>query len=210
MGRLKIHNAGRTVLTDQELVRLVIPKRFRFFALPLAIIFLLAACRSTNLPPIGTTGSFIPEDDELQLWQALRQTEKMVLPPKMVYEDPALEQYLMEIVRRVTPLSYTDAGGQPIKVKVRKDPRLNAAAMSHGLIIVHTGLVSRAENEGQLAGVLAHEVAHITHRHQVREWRELKNKQMAINVVAFLGTLAIAAVAVNQISHDNYNLAGGE
>lgn len=173
------------------------PRRFNMLSMSVIIVLFISACLSTNLPPIGSIGSFTPEDDELQLWQALRQAEEKVLSPKMVFDDPALEHYLTEIVRRVTPLSYTASGGQPIQVKVRKDPRLNAGAMAHGLIIIHTGLVSRAENESQLAGVLAHEVSHITHRHQVRELRELRNKQTAINVIAFLGSLALAAAAVN-------------
>jgi len=117
-------------------------KRFRFLVLPLVAVLLLVACLSTNLPPIGTTNGFTPEDDERQLWQALREAEGRVLPSKAVFEDPALEQYLTDIARRVTPASYTAAGGQPVQVKVRKDPRLNAGAMAHGLIVVHTGLVS--------------------------------------------------------------------
>jgi predicted Zn-dependent protease len=182
-------------------------KAIRFVALPAVAALLLAACLSTDLAPIGSAGRFAPENDERQLWQALRQAEEKVLPPRAVYEDLALEQYLTGIVRRVTPASYTSAGGQPIQIKVRKDPRLNAAAMAHGLIIVHTGLVARAENEGQLAGVLAHEVAHITHRHQVRKRRELQNQQTAINVASFLGTLALAAAAVDQSSRGNHGTA---
>lgn len=183
------------------------PKHFRLIGAPVVALLLLAACLSTNLPPIGSSGRFAPEDDERQLWLALRQAEEKVLPPKAVYEDPALERYLTELASRVTPASYTAAGGQPIQVKVRKDPRLNAGAMAHGLIVVHTGLISRAENEGQLAGVLAHEVAHITHRHQIRKRRELQNQQTAINVAAFLGTLALAAAAVDQSSRGHYGTA---
>ena len=183
------------------------PRRFRFLVLPTAAILLLSACLSTDLSPIGSTRNFTPEEDERQLWRALRQAEEKVLPPKAVYEDSALEQYLTDIARRVTPSSYTAAGGQLIQVKVRKDPRLNAGAMAHGLIVVHTGLVSRAENEGQLAGVLAHEVAHITHRHQIRKRRELQNQQTAFNVAAFLGTLGLAAAAVDQSSRGNYGTA---
>jgi len=129
------------------------PKGLRLLVLPVASVLLLVACLSVNLPPIGSTGRFTPEKDEQQLWQALRQAEEKVVPPKAVYEDPALEQYLTEIARRVTPANYAAAGGPPIQVKVRKDPRLNAGAMAHGLIVVHTGLVSRAETEGQLGNL---------------------------------------------------------
>ncbi|MBI4218526.1 MAG: M48 family metalloprotease [Chloroflexi bacterium] len=182
-------------------------KRSRFLGIPVAAVLLLAACLSTNLAPIGSTARFTPEDDERQLWQALRRAEEKVLPPKAVYDEAGLEQYLTEIVRRVTPPSYTEAGGLPIKVKVRKDPRLNAGAMAHGLIIVHTGLISRAQDEGELAGVLAHEVGHITRRHQIRKRREMQNQQTAINVASFVATLALAAAAVDQSARGHHGTA---
>ena len=182
-------------------------KHFGFQGLPVIAILLLTACVSTNLPPIGSTSRFTPEDDERQLWQAGRQVEDKVLPPTAVYENAPLEQYLTGIAGRVTPPGYAAAGGQSIQVKVRKDPRLNAAAMAHGLIIVHTGLVSRAENESELAGVLAHEVAHITYRHQIRKRRELQNQQTAVNVTALLSTLALTAAAVDQSNRGNFGTA---
>jgi hypothetical protein len=91
--------------------------RFRWVALPTACGLLVTSCLSTNLPPIGSTGTFSPERDESQLWQALREAEGKVLPPRAVYEDLALEQYLTDLARRVTPGSYAAAGGQAIQVK---------------------------------------------------------------------------------------------
>jgi predicted Zn-dependent protease len=181
--------------------------RLRNLLVPLAIVLALSACLSTALSPIGSSQQFTPEEDEKQLWQALRQAEEKVLPPKAIYDDPPLDQYLTSITQRVIPAGYARAGGQPIQVKVRKDPRLNAGAMPHGLIIVHTGLVSRAESEGELAGILAHEVAHITHRHGIRTRRELQNQQTAVNIASFLGTLALATVAVEQNSRGNHGTA---
>ena len=62
--------------------------------------------------------------------------ETKILPARAVYEDLELEGYLTEIVRRVTPSRYTTAGGQPIGVKLRKDPRLNAAAMAANTLLL--------------------------------------------------------------------------
>jgi len=50
-------------------------------------------------------------------------------------------------------------------------------------------------------------VAHITHRHQIRKRREFQNQQTAINIAAFVGTLALAAAAVDQSSRGNYGTA---
>jgi predicted Zn-dependent protease len=79
--------------------------------------------------------------------------------------------------------------------------------MAHGVIVVNSGILARADNEAQLAAVLGHELTHITHRHQIREFRAAKNRQTAINVAAFIGTLALAAAAVDQAHRGNYAAA---
>jgi len=70
--------------------------------------------------------------------------------------------------------------------------------MAQGLIVVNTGILARVDNEAQLAAVLGHEMTHIINRHQIREYRALQNRQTAINVTAFLGTLALTAAAIDQ------------
>src|SRR5258707_15534120 len=89
----------------------------------------LQSCLSTNLARIGSEATFAPEDDERQLWSASRAAEDKVMPPAAEYRDPALESYLDGLVTRLLPAAYTEAGGPPIKVRIRRDPRLNASAM---------------------------------------------------------------------------------
>jgi predicted Zn-dependent protease len=169
-----------------------------------AIALVASACLATNLAPIGEkTGAFTPEHDEAQLWSALRQAEDKVAPQNVIYQDARLTTYLSDLVNRLTPAGYREAGGPPIRVLVRKDPRLNAGAMAQGLIVINTGILARVDNEAQLAAVLAHELTHITNRHQVREYRALQNRQTAINVAAFLGTLALTAAAIDQERRGN-------
>jgi len=80
-------------------------------------------------------------------------------------------------------------------------------AMAHGAIIVHTSMLARADNEAEVAGVLGHEVTHITHRHSVRDARAIQNRQNAINAAAIVGTLALAVVAADQANRGNYGTA---
>jgi predicted Zn-dependent protease len=182
--------------------------RHALFLLCVAVTTGLVACASTNLAPIGSApGSFVPEPDERQLWDATRQAEGRVLPARLTYEDQQLDQYLTGLVGRLVPTSYREGGGQPIVVRVRKDPRLNASAMPHGTVILHTGLLAHAENEAQLAGVLAHEIAHITHRHGARHARAIENRRTATNIVAFIGILAVAAAAASQDQRGNSDTA---
>jgi len=54
-----------------------------------------------------------------------------------------------------------------------------------------------------LPAILGHELTHITHRHTIRELWAARNRRTAINVAAFVGTLALAAAAVDQAQRGN-------
>jgi predicted Zn-dependent protease len=165
----------------------------------IVLVALLVACASTNLPPIGSTGAdFKPEEDERGLWGAAQAAEEKIIPEGAAYDDRALLEYVDQIAGRLTPPEYVTARGEQIRVRVRKDPRLNAAALSHGTVVVHTGLIARSDNEAQVAAVVAHEIAHVTHRHHVRAARAIENRRTATNVVGLLALLAVTAAAADQ------------
>lgn len=55
------------------------------------------------------------------------------------------------------------------RFEVIRDPTLNAFAAPGGVVVVHTGLLAAAESADEVAGVLAHEVTHVLHRHSMRQ-----------------------------------------
>lgn len=59
--------------------------------------------------------------------------------------------------------------GIEFRVRVRRNGQVNAFAAPGGLIVVNTGLIKEAESGGELAGVLAHEMAHAQRRHSMRQ-----------------------------------------
>jgi len=77
------------------------------------------------------------------------------------------------------------AGGIPVQV-VRAS-QLNAFAIPDGHIYVNLGLLSRFQNEAQLATVLAHEGTHFTHRHGYRSQQSVKGNAAFASVTAMLG-----------------------
>jgi len=76
------------------------------------------------------------------------------------YDDPRLADYLATMAGRLVP-----SGAAAPRITVIEDPTLAAFAMPNGRLYVHTGLLSRVENEAQLATVLARELAHDTKGH---------------------------------------------
>ena len=163
---------------------------------PVVVVALLAACASRSVPPIGAGGQpFKPESDERALWAKAEKEEEALLKRAKPYDDPLLEEYLTKLADRLTPESVRAAGGPGLKVGVIRDPTLNAFAMPNGRIYFHTGLLSRFENEAQLATVLGHELTHYTNRHALRFTRDAQNKQILYTVAAVAASIGVAVAA---------------
>lgn len=103
-------------------------------------------------------------------------------------EDAVLAEYLNSIGERLAAAS-PDPGRRFEFFPVR-DSSINAFALPGGYIGVHTGLIAAARNESELAGVLAHEIAHVTQSHIARIVDGQKSSGLAS-----LAALAIAILA---------------
>ena len=102
---------------------------------------------------------FSPEQDVQLGREAANEIEQQV----EVVDDKQLTAYVERIGNRLAKAS--QAPDYPYTFKVVADKNINAFALPGGPIYVHTGLISAADNESQLAGVVAHEVAHVALRH---------------------------------------------
>ncbi len=81
-------------------------------------------------------------------------------------EDPSVTAALETIVSRLSP--FAARRGFDYRVHVIEGDEVNAFALPGGQIVVFTGLLRRAESADQVAGVLAHEMSHVTLRHGLR------------------------------------------
>lgn len=84
-------------------------------------------------------------------------------------DDIELQGYVNKVGHRVLPRrlreKQVEQGPVYYRFYVINDPIPNAFAFPNGMIFVHTGLLEVIENEAQLAAVLGHEIAHVTHEH---------------------------------------------
>lgn len=116
---------------------------------------------------------------EKRLWLQAEQSEAILEASDIIYEDQALEHYFQQIVEKIAP---PDAKKKfTFRIRVIKDPSLNAFAFPNGVIYIHTGLLARLDNEAQLAALLAHEIAHCTQQHSLRviKWPENPSTTLA-------------------------------
>lgn len=83
-----------------------------------------------------------------------------------VVDDPAVVAFVDEVVQRLA--TQASVPGFEFRVLVVESEQLNAYALPGGQIVVYTGLLRAAEHPREVAGVLAHEMAHVTRRHGMR------------------------------------------
>lgn len=75
----------------------------------------------------------------------------------------------------------------PWTFAVLKSEQPNAYAAPGGIVLVTKGMLAQCENEAQLAGVLAHEIAHVTGRHAIHDYRAKKTRECAGSFMKALG-----------------------
>lgn len=130
-----------------------------FLLLPSAI-----ANTSNQLPDIGTVGAgALTIEKEKEYGWAFRLMANQALP---IIHDPILNYYINELGQNL--VGHTDSVRLPFDFFLIEDKEINAAAFLGGNVKIHTGLFLYANNESELASVVAHEIAHITQRHLAR------------------------------------------
>ncbi|GIW42221.1 MAG: hypothetical protein KatS3mg076_2798 [Candidatus Binatia bacterium] len=153
----------------------------RVAAVPVAFALVLASCASTRVPPLTQAGTqYGMEEDEQKLIRRSDELERELAEKGLVYDDPALLEYLDAVGQKLVPPAAR--GRIRFRFAVLRDPTINAFALAQGSVYVHTGLLARLENEAQLAMILGHEVAHTVERHQLEFLRSLRNKTVAAKV----------------------------
>lgn len=102
--------------------------------------------------------------------------------------DAEITEYIDQLGQRLA--SHVEGARNPFEFFVVRDATLNAFALPGGFIGVHTGLILAARSESELAGVLAHEISHVTQSHLARMFATQSQAQLAT-----LLSLAVALLA---------------
>ena len=126
-----------------------------------AALTTLAACAIN--PATGQNQlSFFNEAEEIQLGV---QVDQEILANSRTYDDPKLEAYVSELGMRLAAVS--ERPDLPWSFRIADDEIVNAFALPGGRIYVTRGLLAHLSREAELAGVLGHEIGHVTARHSV-------------------------------------------
>ena len=104
--------------------------------------------------------------------QEVERTSRMI-------DDPVVTEYVNRVGQNLVRNSDARV---PFTIKVIDSDEVNAFALPGGFFYVHTGLILRAQEESELAGVMAHEISHVTARHGTKQMTKAEIMQIAAMV----------------------------
>jgi predicted Zn-dependent protease len=107
--------------------------------------------------------NFYSIEKEIALGKSLAQD---VERQSKIVDDPVIAEYVNRLGQNLVRNSDAKV---PFTIKVVDSEEVNAFALPGGFFFVNSGLIMTAENEAELAGVMAHEIAHIAARHGTRQ-----------------------------------------
>ncbi|MBS0394830.1 MAG: M48 family metalloprotease, partial [Proteobacteria bacterium] len=158
-----------------------------------------AAPTQQDLPDIGTpVDAIMTKSDEYRLGamviQGLRDEGQII-------DDPEINEYIQGVGERLA--SHAQEGTVKFTFYVVKDRGINAFALPGGFVCVNAGLLLATASESELAGVLSHEISHVTQRHIARSIQDQSRASLA-STAAMLAAIVLGAMSGNS----NVGMAG--
>ena len=178
--------------------------RFIFLGVAL-LLFLLSGSCAVNPVSGGSELMLLSESDEIKLG---KQTDAQVRKQYGVYEDQKLNAYLNDMCQRLAKVSHRP--NLPYKFEMVDASAVNAFAVPGGYVYFTRGILANLNSEAELAGVMGHELGHITARHSAQQYSRAQLAQFGVLVGGlFLGDLVsgVAQLGVGMLflsfSRDN-------
>jgi len=112
---------------------------------------------------VGKGVNFYSLEKEIALGKQLAQE---VERQAKIVDDPIIAEYVSRVGQNLVRNSDAKV---PFTIKVLDSEEVNAFALPGGFFFVNSGLILKAESEAELAGVMAHEIAHVAARHGTRQ-----------------------------------------
>ena len=141
-----------------------------------------------RLPDLGSSANALISPQEAQDYGAAMLRQMRAL--NMVVDDPLLDDYINDLGYRL--VAACDKPKEHFAFFIVKDPEINAFAAPGGYIAVNSGLITITQNESELAGVIAHEIGHITQNHLQRAFEDSK-KDAPLMALVLLGAIVAGA-----------------
>ena len=174
----------------------IYPRSTRAIALLLCLLLSAPEALLARVQPTSGSNMFTVEQEVQAGKEAVAQTNRQypVLP-----DSNPVTQYIQQLGRRL--VQYAPGEKWPYQFHVVNQKEINAFALPGGPLFVNVGTIQAADNEAQLAGVMAHELSHIIQRHATRAATKQYKAQVGLGILgAILGGSAGGQLAAAGIS----------
>jgi len=139
---------------------------------------------------VGKGVNFYSLEREIALGKGLAQE---VERSSKLIDDPVVTEYVNRVGQNLVRNSDARV---PFTIKVIDSDEVNAFALPGGFFYVNSGLILRAQEESELAGVMAHEISHVTARHGTRNATKGEMMQLATIPLMLLGPVGWAGYGI--------------
>ena len=143
-------------------------------AMAFAVAILASAC-ATNPVTGDREFSFLSEEQEIALGQ---QADVEIQQQMGLYDDDELQRYVEDLGLSLAAVSHRP--DLPWQFAVVDSPAVNAFALPGGYIYLTRGIMAYLGDEAELAGVIGHEIGHVTARHAVQAYTRASGAQMGL------------------------------
>ena len=174
----------------------IYPRSTRAVALLLCLLLSAPEALLARVQPTSGSNMFTVEQEIQAGKEAVAQTNRQypVLP-----DSNPVTQYIQQLGRRL--VQYAPGDKWPYEFHVVNQKEINAFALPGGPLYVNVGTIQAADNEAQLAGVMAHELSHIIQRHATRAATKQYKAQVGLGILGAVlggslgGQLAAAGIS---------------
>jgi predicted Zn-dependent protease len=163
----------------------------RILSLPIVLVFTTSSLVLASDPKkdpdqignrnVGKGVNFYSIEKEIALGKGLAQ---QVERQAKIINDPVIAEYVNRVGQNLVRNSDAKV---PFTIKVIDSEEVNAFALPGGFFFVNSGLIMKADNEAELAGVMAHEIAHVAARHGTRQATRGEIAQLGMIPLVFMG-----------------------
>ncbi|SEO80100.1 Putative Zn-dependent protease, contains TPR repeats [Luteibacter sp. UNC138MFCol5.1] len=192
---VQAHPSASAVEVDSPLSDGIVagPMRPSFSRLALAaataLVTLVAGAQdAVRLPDLGSSANALISPREADQYGAMMLRQMHALD--LTVDDALLDQYINDLGFRLVAAS--DRPKDHFQFFIVRDTQINAFAAPGGYIGVNAGLINITTSEAELAGVIAHEIGHITQNHLYRAFEDSK-KNAPLMALVLLGAIAAGA-----------------
>jgi predicted Zn-dependent protease len=160
--------------------------RLLLASLSTAALLALAGCGTTVVNPVTGEAERTVMDEATEIAEGAK-AHKQVIQDEGVYDNPKLQAYVNAVGQKLAAESHR--AQLKWTFTVLDSPEINAFALPGGYVYVTRGIMAYLDSEAELAGVIGHEIGHVTARHGAQRATRQQNAGLGVLAATIFGAV---------------------